>query len=67
MGKVVRETLLNNVFLLEQAGIDVSVSIDETPQWVIADAGALERVVTNLLQNVARYAKSNLQVKVTER
>ena len=67
MGKVVRETLLNNVFLLEQAGIDVSVSIDETPQWVIADAGALERVVTNLLQNVARYAKSNLQVKVAER
>ena len=66
MGKVVRETLLNNVFLLEQAGIDVSVSVDETPQWVMADAGALERVVTNLLQNVARYAKRNLQIKVVD-
>lgn len=67
MGKVVRETLLNNVFLLEQAHIEVAVSIDEKPLWIAGDAGALERVVTNLLQNVARYAKSNLQIQVIER
>lgn len=67
MGKVVRETLLNNVFLLEQARIEVMVSIDEKPLWIAGDAGALERVVTNLLQNVARYAKSKLQIRVIER
>lgn len=65
-GKAARETLLDNSFLLEQAGIEVAWLVKEAPIWVFADETALERAITNLLQNVARYAKNSLRIEMEE-
>lgn len=66
INKMVRETLLNNVMLLEQAGIQVAFESDSVPIWVFGDASAIERIISNLLENVARYAKANLTVDFRE-
>lgn len=66
LGRICREQLLGSFARLEEAGIEVSVQIPDRPVWILADENALSRIIGNLLQNAARYAKKQLAIEIQE-
>lgn len=63
-GRIVRECVLGFYENLTRAGIEVVMEIPEKPVWVMADESAFDRIISNLMQNVVRYAKSTLKINV---
>lgn len=57
-GRLLRETFADNCLMLEGKGLKVTASFCDYPVKVIADRAALERVIVNLIQNAARYART---------
>lgn len=53
--------------LLEAAGIEISLTVDEAPSWVRGSRIVFERLLFNLLENVIRYARGAKQVSVEVR
>lgn len=66
IGRMCREQILGYYRQLEEAGIEVQIRIPETPVCIYADENALSRIIGNLLQNAVRYAKSRLEIEITE-
>lgn len=64
--RMCREQLLGYYQQLEAAGIEVQVRIPEKPVFIQADENALSRIIGNLLQNAARYAKHRLEIQIKE-
>lgn len=62
--RILRETLLGNVPVLEAAHLRVDADLPEHPVWAVGDVTALERIFSNLLQNAGRYAEGFLQVSL---
>lgn len=61
-----RESLMGNYTLLEQAHLSVKASIPEHPVWVSGGESPIDRILCNLFQNAGRYAHSRLQIDVVE-
>ncbi len=66
LARMCREQLLGYYRQLEEAGIEVQIRIPEKPVFIRADEYALSRIIGNLLQNAARYAKHRLEIEITE-
>ena len=65
--KLLREALADAYPELEKRQLEVDVQMPQTPVMITGNVNALQRVFQNLLQNVARYAKSCLEVAVSAR
>jgi signal transduction histidine kinase len=66
ISRTLRESLMGNYQILEQAHLDVKTNIPDHPLWVLGEESALERVFLNLLQNAGRYADTYLCISVKE-
>lgn len=66
MSRILRESLLGNCQILEGTNLEVNINIPEYPVWVMGDGAALERIFLNLLQNAGRYARTYLNIQVSE-
>lgn len=63
-GKILREVFVDNCLMLETAHLQVYTDFANHPIYVKGEKGALERILTNLLQNVGRYANSFLRLAI---
>ncbi len=52
---------------LKRKEVEVEFYIPQTPVNVLADEGALDRILANLLQNVIRYAHSRFFISLTQK
>lgn len=66
VGRLVRESVAEQYRLLEERGLDARVDAPSHAAWALANADAVERVLSNLLHNAAKYARSRLEVSVEE-
>lgn len=66
LAHVLKESCLAQYSLLEKANLQVDMQIPDTMVWVWGNADALERVVSNLLQNASRYGKSKLFITLKQ-
>ncbi|HBT94920.1 MAG TPA: sensor histidine kinase [Coriobacteriia bacterium] len=64
LGRLTRESAAQHYRLLEQDGLTVSVEVPDSPIPVFVNREATERIIENLLQNAARYARSFLSIAV---
>ncbi len=62
--RVLRESLMGNYQVLEQAQLDICIGIPEYPIWAVGETAALERIFLNLFQNAGRYASTYLNITV---
>jgi len=65
--KLLREALADAYPELEKRRLEVDVQMPQTPVMLRGNVNAMQRVFQNLLQNAARYAKSCLEVAVSEK
>lgn len=66
ISRALRESLMGNYQILEQAHLEVEITIPDRPLWVLGEKSALERIFLNLLQNASRYADSYLCISIKE-
>lgn len=64
IARILRETLVDYYPEFTAKSLLVDINIIEHPVHIPADKGALARVFQNLLQNVCRYAGSELSVRM---
>lgn len=65
VARFARELTLTYYQQFEEKGLSVYMTdVSEKPLYIVADAGALERIFSNMLQNALRYAHSYLRMKV---
>ena len=64
--KLLREALADAYSELEKRQLEVEVNIPQGPLEIRGNVNAMQRVLQNLLQNAVRYAKSYLEVIVSE-
>lgn len=65
--KLLREALADAYPELEKRQLEVDVQMPQMSVMITGNVNAMQRVFQNLLQNVARYAKSCLEVSVSAR
>ncbi len=63
-GRILKECVLEQYALFEKAQKKLCLAVPDQKLFVYADQEALERIITNLLQNGIRYAKSTLHISV---
>lgn len=66
ISRILRESLMGNYQILEQAKLQLEINIPEYPIWVQGETLALERIFLNLFQNAGRYADTYLQLAIRE-
>lgn len=66
VARILRESLVGNYQVFEQAHLEVEVNIPERPVWVLGEIAGLNRVFLNLFQNAGRYADSFFRVRMKE-
>ncbi|MEF9917565.1 MAG: HAMP domain-containing sensor histidine kinase [Lachnospiraceae bacterium] len=64
ISRILRESLMGNYQILEQAHLQIETDIPEYPIWVLGEAAALERIFLNLFQNVGRYGETFLRISI---
>lgn len=60
---LVKEVIVAYYHAFEQRNIQVDISLEERPCYLIADSIQLERIFNNLLQNALKYARQNFFVR----
>lgn len=65
-GRILREVFVDNCLLLENARLEVETDFADYPVFVKGEAETLKRILTNLLQNAARYAVRSCRVAMQE-
>ena len=66
ISRVLRESLLENFQILEEAHLKVKADLPQHPVWILGNQSALERIFLNLFQNGGRYAETLFQIIVKE-
>ena len=64
--RVLRESLMENFRILEEAHLKVEADIPSHPLWIMGNQPALERIFLNMFQNGGRYAETVFQIAVKE-
>lgn len=64
--RILREALTDNYQELSQYGLKIKTHLPNHPVLANGDAQALDRILSNLLQNAGRYALSFLRVELLE-
>ena len=66
LSRVLRESLMENFRILEEAHLKVEADIPSHPLWIMGNQPALERIFLNMFQNGGRYAETVFQIAVKE-
>lgn len=66
VSRTLRESLMGNYQILEQAHLKIDINIPNHPIWILGEESALERIFLNLFQNVGRYANNLFQIMIKE-
>ena len=66
LSRVLRESLMGNCRILEEAHLKVEADIPQHPLWIMGNQSALERIFLNLFQNGGRYAETLFRIIVKE-
>lgn len=66
VSRTLRESLMGNYQILEQAHLKIDINIPNHPIWILGEESALERIFLNLFQNVGRYANNLFQITIKE-
>lgn len=61
--RLLKECLTSRYHDFASDGLEVTVELPQQPVYVVADAFALDRIFSNLLQNAGKYAKSFLRIR----
>ncbi len=64
--RTLRESLMGNYQILEQARLEINTDIPDHPVWVLGEEASLERIFFNLFQNAGRYADVYLSISIKE-
>lgn len=64
--RILRECIASHYLMLEEAQLELHISLPPHPLMVWANEETLERIFANLLQNAARYALGGLTVRAEE-
>ena len=67
LGEVVRHAIEAAAPLIESLGHEINQSLPAEPLLVLGDPTRLEQVVTNLLNNAAKYTEPNGEIGVSLR
>ncbi len=67
VSRILRESLMGNYQLLEQAHLEVEIDIPHHPVWISGEEQALERIFQNLFQNAGRYADTMFRIEMEEK
>jgi len=62
--KMISELMLNNYNEFEKKGVNINLNIGNKEVNVSGDEDALERIFTNLISNVLKYATNNLWLSI---
>lgn len=65
--RFVRETMLSHFQEFEKQNLQVNLNLDNTPIFISADSGALERIFANIIQNALRYSDSYFYVSLNKK
>ncbi|HIR27089.1 MAG TPA: HAMP domain-containing histidine kinase [Candidatus Choladousia intestinigallinarum] len=63
VARILREAVLDSYGELERRHIACTIEIPDSPMEVRGNSEAVERVISNLLQNVKRYGKEYLHIR----
>jgi signal transduction histidine kinase len=64
LGRFASETVRDLVPLADERGLELTVSAPQPPVYVFADAGRLQQVLHNLLENALRYTEAGGRIAV---
>lgn len=59
-------TIIENVQLIEKAGIDVKIDIPDKSLFICSDKVMLKRVIENLISNALRYSSEDIRIYLKE-
>ena len=64
VGRMLRESVAEQYRLLEERGLDARLAAPEHAVYACVDGNAFERVLSNLLHNAGKYAKTAIEFAV---
>ena len=62
MVRALEESLLSFYAVMQEKGIQPEVTLPDEPVWRVMDAGAVNRVFSNIISNVVKYSDGDLSV-----
>lgn len=62
ISRFLKENILSSYGQLEESGLQVQIDMDEIQHFILADAGAMERIFQNMTQNAIRYAETYFRI-----
>lgn len=65
-GRILREVFTENCIILEESHLNVIADLPNYPIWVLGEKTALDRIFSNLFQNVGRYAHNYLKIFISD-
>ncbi|NLG05578.1 MAG: HAMP domain-containing histidine kinase [Clostridia bacterium] len=64
MVRALEESLLSFYGVMQEKGIEPNVTLPEEPIWRVLDAGALNRIFSNIISNIVKYSDGDLSVNM---
>ena len=62
MVMTLEESLLSFYAVMQEKGIQPDITLPEAPVWRVLDAGAINRIFSNIISNVVKYSDGDLTV-----
>lgn len=66
MVRALEESLLSFYAVMQEKGIRPEIMLPEEPVWRVLDAGAINRILSNIISNVVKYSEGDLSVSMNE-
>ncbi len=67
MVRALEESLLSFYAVMQEKGIQPEITLPEEPVWCVMDAGAMNRILSNIISNAVKYSDGDLSVTMDER
>ena len=66
MVRALEESLLSFYAVMQAKGIQPEITLPEGPVWRVLDAGAMNRIFSNIISNVVKYSDGDFSVTMDE-
>lgn len=66
MVRALEESLLSFYAVMQEKGIQPEIILPEEPVWRVLDAGAINRIFSNIISNVVKYSDGDLSLSMNE-